>query len=154
MFSGEHVSDISKTFANILHAFAREPTETISRLNQQESGKTRDIVEAKHTNAGETSLQRENELHEIMEKYPSLQNLIDERVRMIVQEMFNLNRPGSLRRNLSNAAEHDILALPQSESDAISSISDDIYREDIGDSAIPVAAQIHERGIQADIEEK
>lgn len=154
MFSSEHASDISNTLASILRAFAREPTETISRLSKYESDKTVEVGKTKHTNANQTSLQREDPLHEIMEKYPNLQNLIDERVRMIVQQMFNLSQPGSLRRHLSNATDHDVLALPQSESDAISSISDDIYREDIGDSAIPVAAQIHERGIQADIEQK
>ncbi|QGA19993.1 hypothetical protein EYB26_007693 [Talaromyces marneffei] len=154
MFSSEHASDISKTLSNILHAFAQDPTETISRLSKHDSNKAVEIFETKSTNVGQPSLQREDELHEIMEKYPTLQNLIDERVRMIVQQMFTLNRSSSLTRNLSNATDHDVLALPHSESDAISSMSDDIYREDIGESAIPVAAQIHERGIQADIEEK
>ncbi|EED16046.1 nonribosomal peptide synthase, putative [Talaromyces stipitatus ATCC 10500] len=151
MLSSDHASDISKTLANILHSFAREPTETISRLDKCKSV---EIAETKAVNVGQTPAQREDKLHDLLEKYPSLQNLIDERVRMIVQQMFNLSQPGSLRRHLSNATEHDVLVAPHSESDAISSISDDVYREDIGESAIPVAAHIHERGMKADIEEK
>jgi acyl carrier protein len=150
MFSADHASDISNTLANILRSFVQNPTEIVSRLNKIAS---KQALETTNSN-NSSSLEQGDEINELLEKYPRLQNLIDERVRMIVQQMFNLSRPSSMRRHLSNATERDAAAAAQSESDAFSSVSDDIYREDIVDSAIPVAAQIHERGRQADIEQK
>ncbi|KAH8701118.1 putative nonribosomal peptide synthase [Talaromyces proteolyticus] len=162
IISSDQASGISEAITAILQAFANDPTETVSRLNK-DVPQVADVAQKQRlTNA--TSHQQGEEINQLLENHPGLQALIDERVQTIVQQMFSLSRRNSLARRSSigtrrmsvksNFTDREVLKAAQSESDAFSTVSEDIYSPDIENSVIPVAAQIHERGRQASLEEK
>jgi non-ribosomal peptide synthase protein (TIGR01720 family) len=156
MISSQHASEISETIASTLQAFVQEPTETVSRFNLRKVKSKETDTEQKHRVSKNTSHQHVD-IGQLLETHPGLQALVDERVQTIVQQMFSLSRRSSLARRMSvrsNVTEQEVTRISQSESDAFSCASEDIYSPDIENSMIPVAAQIHERGRRATLEEK